>query len=73
MFEHGGIHVDKIVHTTNIELNEKGVEAAASTAAAFSRSMPPTLKLDKPFVFFILSKPSNAIIFEGVLEDPQKN
>ncbi len=71
MFAHGsGLYLNKMIHNAAIEMNEKGVEAAAVTVAGVARSMPTIVKMNRPFVFFILSKPSNIILFEGVLEVP---
>ena len=51
-----------------IEMNEKGTEAAAATVVKISkRSISETLeiRLNRPFVYFITAKSTNAILFIG--------
>jgi serpin B len=54
-----------------VEVNEEGTEAAAATSVGISlTSMPPSVRVDRPFVFLIREKSSNAILFIGQLMNP---
>lgn len=69
--------IDEIIQKTVIDVNEKGVEAAAVTAISVGvTSMPvpttPTLMiLDHPFQFFIYDKTQDLMLFEGRLGEPE--
>ncbi|MCC5939229.1 MAG: serpin family protein [Lunatimonas sp.] len=70
------LKISRVIHEALIEVDEKGTEAAAATIVEVIErvnlppSTPPTLVLDKPFVFFIQEKHSGAILFMGKLENP---
>jgi serine protease inhibitor len=65
------LFVSEVMHKTFVVVNEEGTEAAAVTGAAtVPSSDPPTIKIDRPFVFLIREKSSNAIIFLGQLMKP---
>ncbi|XP_073532751.1 leukocyte elastase inhibitor-like [Phyllobates terribilis] len=72
MTKQGDMFVSEVYHQTVLELNEKGTEAASSTASVMSvRSFPgEEVKCDHPFYFFIKHKKSNYIILCGILNDP---
>jgi len=69
--------ITKVIQKTVIDVNEKGVEAAAVTAVGVSvTSMPepedPTLMvLDHPFQFFIYDGEEGLMLFEGRLGEPE--
>lgn len=69
--------IDQVVHKTFIDVNEEGTEAAAATAITmWGGSMPPPLppfemKVDRPFMFVIAEKDSDAILFAGSVQDPR--
>ena len=57
-----------VVHQAFVDVNEEGTEAAAATAvgANFTPSPPPpTFRADHPFLFLILDKRSDSILFVG--------
>ena len=57
---------------TSGSVNEEGAEAAAVTSVGIIRtSLPPSIRIDRPFVFMIREKSSNAILFIGKLMTPQ--
>ncbi|WP_242920760.1 serpin family protein [Pontibacter liquoris] len=64
--------ISKVKHKAFVEVNEEGTEAAAATSVGISlTSLPPTIRIDRPFVFLIREKSSNAILFMGQLMQPQ--
>ena len=75
----GPIHIGNVIHQANIDVDEKGTEAAAATAigmdttaAARGRSPPRrvTLRLDHPFFFALRDLETGAILFAGRVVDP---
>jgi len=85
MFENisdcGNLVIDDVIQKTVIDVNEKGVEAAAVTAVLISvTSAGPTeppppdpvlMILDHPFQFFIYDKEQGLMLFEGRLGSPE--
>ncbi len=64
--------ISEVKHKTFVEVNEEGTEAAAATSVGIIRtSLPPTIRIDRPFIFLIREKSSNAILFIGQLMQPQ--
>lgn len=67
------LYISKVIHQSDIEVNEEGTEAAAATAVVIARkSLPQTwiFKADHPFLFTILHKPSGTVLFLGRVTDP---
>jgi len=73
------ISISTAVHQANIDVNEKGTEAAAATALGGyggTEQFPPrplrqiTLRLDHPFVFFVRDLETGAVLFMGQATDP---
>jgi len=65
--------ISEVKHKTFVEVNEEGTEAAAVTSVAVVvTSMPPTIdfNVNRPFVFVIREKYTNAILFIGCVEEP---
>jgi serpin B len=85
MFENipdcGNLVIDDVIQKTVIDVNEKGVEAAAVTAVmAVATSIGPTeppppdpvlMILDHSFQFFIYDKEQGLMLFEGRLGSPE--
>ncbi|XP_072019781.1 leukocyte elastase inhibitor-like [Amphiura filiformis] len=77
------LFVSDVIHKAFVEVNEDGCEAAAATAvtmrekgvALFRRPKPEPkiFKADHPFLFFIQSIESGAIVFMGRVKRPQPN
>ena len=84
-----GIHVPKsyeeilyigdVIHQANIDVDEKGTEAAAATAIIMqatggctgpSPAKTITLRLDHPFLFFVRDLETGAVLFMGRVVDP---
>jgi len=71
--------ISEVFHKTFLELDEKGAEAAAATAAGVKLSIafpgesevPIELKADRPFLFAIQHELSGACLFWGRVSDPR--
>jgi serpin B len=70
------VHIGFVVHQANIDVDEKGTEAAAATAVGMDVGGGPsplkevTLRLDKPFLFFVRDVETGAVLFMGRVVDP---
>ena len=74
------LHIGSVIHQANIDVDEKGTEAAAATAIGMDTggctgpqpATTKTLRLDKPFVFMLRDVQTGAILFMGRVTDPSK-
>ncbi len=69
----GLIWIDQIQHKAFLEVNEEGSEAAASTAVEFATRSAPRVtrfQVDHPFLFLLVDKTANAILFMGRVNNP---
>jgi serpin B len=67
------LRVQAIVHKAIIEVDEKGTTASAATGVSTGvTSVPPTLVVDRPFLFFVRHKSTGAILFQGRVVDPSR-
>jgi len=70
----GPLKIAEVIHKTFIEVNEEGTEAAGATgvvtAKGGSRNQPKVFLADHPFLFFIRHKNTNAMLFCGLLIEP---
>lgn len=66
--------IDDVIHQAFVEVNEEGTEAAAATAVSMRETSiaaaPPVFRADRPFLFLIHDRESDAILFLGVVRDP---
>ncbi len=66
--------ISNVVHQANIDVDEKGTEAAAATAVVMRATAMPAepvvLRADRPFLFAIRDVPTGAILFLGRVGDP---
>jgi serpin B len=67
--------ITDVLHKTTITVDEEGTEAAAASAVivgirSFNPEEPIALVIDRPFQFFIMHKPTNAILFMGKVMQP---
>lgn len=70
--ELGNLAISEVKHKTFVEVNEEGTEAAAVTSTGIMvTSLPPSVRIDRPFVFMIREKSSGAILFIGKLMQPE--
>lgn len=54
-----------------IEVNEKGTEAMAGTLSEIiAYSMPPTVRVNRPFHFMIYEETSRLLLFLGRVVNP---
>jgi serine protease inhibitor len=68
------LQIAAVIHQANIDVDEKGTEAAAATAVvARAASLPSdtvTLTVDRPFLFALRDVESSAVLFLGRITDP---
>jgi serpin B len=70
------LYISRVIHQANIDVNEKGTEAAAATAVVMATGGGPsplkeiTLRLDHPFLFFVRDLDTGAVLFMGQVTDP---
>jgi serpin B len=70
------VHIGFVIHQANIDVDEKGTEAAAATAVGMDVGGGPspvkeiTLRLDRPFLFFVRDVETGAVLFMGRVVDP---
>ena len=70
------LYISAVVHQANIDVDEKGTEAAAATAVIGSTAGPgyqgpwPELRVDRPFLFALRDRATGAVLFLGRVTDP---
>jgi len=68
------LFVSAVVHQANIDVDEKGTEAAAATAVAMGATSMPAetviFNVERPFLFALRDVPTGAILFLGQVTDP---
>ena len=58
--------ISEVIQKTFVEVNEEGTEAAAATSVGIMpTSLPPSIRVDRPFVFAIRERLSGTILFIG--------
>ncbi|OEL29163.1 hypothetical protein BAE44_0009818 [Dichanthelium oligosanthes] len=65
--------VEHVFHEAVIDVNEKGTQAAASTACTLRRicdRTPVNFVADHPFAFFVVEEVSSTVVFMGHVLDP---
>lgn len=66
------IFVSSIFHATRIIVNEEGTEAAAVVQATLTnKSIPPKFHINRPFLYIILEKTTNLLLFAGQIKSNQ--
>ncbi len=68
------LRIADVIHQANIDVDEKGTEAAAATAVVLEAVgmplEPVTVRADRPFLFALRDLPTGAILFLGRVGDP---
>ncbi|XP_069853765.1 protein Z-dependent protease inhibitor-like isoform X1 [Dipodomys merriami] len=65
------LQVSKVLQQSVIEVDEKGTEAVAGTLSEImAYSMPPIIKVDRPFHFMIYEENSRMLLFLGRVVNP---
>ena len=58
--------ISEVIQKTFVEVNEEGTEAAAATSVGIVPvSLPPSIRVDRPFIFAIRERFSGTILFIG--------
>lgn len=58
--------LSEVYHDTYVAVDEEGTEAAAATGSEIQEvSAPPTVAADRPFLFLIRERNTNAVLFLG--------
>lgn len=75
--ENNNLAIADVIHEAEIEVSEKGTEAAAATAVitkapSAAAQKTPIFRADHPFIFMIRDQASEAILFMGRLENPEE-
>jgi len=71
MHQGGGLMLTDVKHRTYVDVNEEGTTAAAVTAVVVGpTSAPPTLYVNRPFIFALRENLSGTILFMGVIRHP---
>ncbi|HZJ75864.1 MAG TPA: serpin family protein, partial [Clostridia bacterium] len=70
----GNIFINRVIHKTKIEVDERGTKAGAVTAidmpaGSAALTEPKTVNLNRPFFFMIVDSEFNIPIFMGSLND----
>jgi serpin B len=65
--------IDKVIHQAQVEVNEQGTEAAASSAVVMKKGpLIPSFAADHPFLFVIRDKQTGSILFMGRVANPTR-
>jgi serpin B len=65
------LFISEVMHKTYVDVNEEGTEAAAATSVGIApTSAPPSVVVDRPFLFAIRERLSGTILFMGRIMNP---
>ncbi len=69
------LYIAAVVHQANIDVDEKGTEAAAATAVLMAAGAAPgepvRITADRPFIFALRDLDTGAILFLGRITEPE--
>lgn len=69
--DHEYAAVSQVVQKAVIEVDEEGTEAAAASGSEITAfTVPPVIKVDRPFLFMIFEETSKTLLFIGRVIDP---
>ena len=72
----GVLKVRQVIHAAAINVTEKGTEASAATAVTIvltavpSNHSPEIIKIDRPFLYFLIDTSTGTILFTGETYNP---
>ncbi len=69
------LYISKVIHKAFVDVNEEGTEAAAATAVVLntkSIGLEVRFRADRPFVFAIVDRESESVLFLGRLMNPEE-
>jgi serpin B len=70
------LYISAALHRATLKVDEKGTEATAATVIVMDESAavepPPHLTIDRPFIFAITERETDAILFLGRVTNPAK-
>jgi len=77
MYDHGQVgrelFVGSVVHDAYVAVDEEGTEAAAATGVEMQLASAPMdpfeMVVDRPFLFFVRDRPTDAVLFVGRVVD----
>uniref|UniRef100_A0A3Q1F9T8 Thyroxine-binding globulin n=1 Tax=Acanthochromis polyacanthus TaxID=80966 RepID=A0A3Q1F9T8_9TELE len=65
------IKVSKVSHKASLSVTEMGTEAAAGSISEMIRlSLPPSVRIDRPFLVFVMENSARSILFMGKINNP---
>ena len=67
------LYIAAVEHKAFVEVNEEGTEAAAATGISFGATSAPITQdfhVDRPFLFLIVDKETQSVLFIGRVTDP---
>jgi len=68
---HENLHLTTVRHGLVVDVAEEQTEAAAATSAGLRVVSPiPALRVDRPFLFAIVHRPTWTVLFSGRVMDP---
>ncbi|MFC1978637.1 serpin family protein [Chloroflexota bacterium] len=73
MIEDEDIWIEEVKHKTTIDVNEQGTVVAAATQGTMTMGIsqsPPTMRVDRPFLFAIRERTTDTILFMGKVVEP---
>ncbi|XP_015585525.1 leukocyte elastase inhibitor isoform X2 [Cephus cinctus] len=69
-----GLYAEDVLHKVEIEVTEKGTEAAGATSIILTKDgSQKRLVADHPFLFFIRHEPTKLLLFWGTVNTPTPN
>ncbi|NXC94620.1 ZPI inhibitor, partial [Certhia familiaris] len=69
--DHKYVAVSQVVQKAVIEVDEEGTEAAAASGSEITAfTVPPVIKVDRPFLFMIFEETFKTLLFIGRVVDP---
>uniref|UniRef100_A0A8C4V4L3 Serpin family A member 10 n=1 Tax=Falco tinnunculus TaxID=100819 RepID=A0A8C4V4L3_FALTI len=71
--DQGYVAVSQVVQKAAIEVDEEGTEATAASGSEITAfTVPPVIKVDRPFLFMIFEETFKTLLFIGRVVDPTK-